>query len=661
MDWIRTNGRMPAVEFVVVALVTLVATLFTMSSQLTDRLHLLEGQPGFGTDLADFGPGLLVLAIGLGIMTYRRLRESERQRALHEAASSARSRSEVRYRSLVEASPDPVFVIREMVIEYANPAAIAFLGAASEEVLLGRSVLDLLPPDSRRCGQAWFESALASGGSATPIEQSVMRLDGTTVETETALVRTPYEGGFAIQAVVRDLSARHAADEAMARYQVLSENTQDILYFATAEGRIVDCNEAAVLRYGYTKEELTAMTVFDLRAPGSTTPTVVETTHVPGDTARSDEVHVLKDGSLIELSVTAQRVRIGSQEMVVSVCRDVTERRAAERELRESEARYRTLIETAPSAVMVYDASRTIVFANRAMLDLMRAHDESEIVGRDARTLIDDDSRKVASAAEKRLEGDGATASCEVRMIRSDGTPVAVQTATSHTVYNGAEAFLVVIQDVSRLKSEAENLMRTTENTIAAMARLVEKRDPYTSGHQERVAAMAFRIASRMSLPESTCETIRLAGIVHDIGKMNVPIEILSKPGRLNELEFALIKGHAQNGYELLLPIEFPWPLAEIVRQHHERLDGSGYPRGLQDGAICIEARVLAVADTVEAMSSDRPYRPVLGLEAALRVIRGGRGRLYDPSVVDAAVALASTGELIESGTEVAESLFSAA
>jgi putative nucleotidyltransferase with HDIG domain len=238
---------------------------------------------------------------------------------------------------------------------------------------------------------------------------------------------------------------------------------------------------------------------------------------------------------------------------------------------------------------------------------------------------------------------------------------VAVQVASSRTSYEGEAAFQSVMQDVSAFKNEAENLKRTTENTITAMARLAEARDPYTSGHQERVAAMAFRIGQRMGLSETTCETIRLAGIVHDIGKMSVPSEILAKPGRLNDAEFSLIKEHAEHGYQLLLPLEFPWPIAEIVRQHHERLNGSGYPRGLEDGAICVEARVIAVADTIEAMSSHRPYRPALGLEAALSVVRGGRGKLYDPSAVDAALALASEGDLLGKGAHTEDAVWSAA
>lgn len=659
MNWIRTNRKMPALELAVTLLAAFIVTFFAIRTGIVDELALRWGN--VHGDLADLGPGLLVIACGLGIMAYRRYRESERERALYESAANARLRSEERYHSLVEVSPDPVLVIREMLIDYVNPAAVSFFAAESKTELLGRSVLELLPPEFREWASAWLEGVLVSGEPTPPVEQPLMRLDGELVDAETAVVRTPYLGGFAIQAVVRDLSARHAADEAMTRYQTLAQNTQDILFFSSPDGRIIDCNEAAVLRYGYTKEELTAMTVFDLRAPGSTLPVGVDLVHVPGDTAQFDQVHATKDGTLIELSVSAQRVKIGSQDMVVSVCRDVTEKRKATRQLRDSEARYRGLIELSPTPIIVYTADRTIVFANQATLDLLRAKDASEVVGQIAGKFIHPDSQRAATVGREELEREGHALFGDMRLVRLDGSPVAVQMASSRTSYNGEVAFHLVIQDVTALKNEAENLKRTTENTISAMARLAEARDPYTSGHQERVAAMAFRIGRRMGLPEATCDTIRLAGTVHDIGKMSVPTEILSKPGRLSDVEFSLIKEHAQSGYELLLPIEFPWPIAEIVRQHHERLNGSGYPRGLENGAICIEARVIAVADTVEAMSSNRPYRPALGLEAALGVIRGGRGKLFDPSAVDAALALAKEGELLEKGARTEEVVWSAA
>lgn len=183
-------------------------------------------------------------------------------------------------------------------------------------------------------------------------------------------------------------------------------------------------------------------------------------------------------------------------------------------------------------------------------------------------------------------------------------------------------------------------LQQSLEDTVRAIATIVELRDPYTAGHQIRVADLATAIARQMGLSEERVHAIHLAGVVHDLGKIQVPAEILSKPGKLNDIEYALIKFHPQAGYEILKGINFPWPIARMVLQHHERLDGSGYPQGLQGDDILLEARILTVADVVEAMSSHRPYRPGWGDEKALEEIISKRGVYYDPWVVDACVTL---------------------
>lgn len=190
------------------------------------------------------------------------------------------------------------------------------------------------------------------------------------------------------------------------------------------------------------------------------------------------------------------------------------------------------------------------------------------------------------------------------------------------------------------LKESEERLKKTMIKSISAVATMVELRDPYTAGHQQRVAKIATAIARELELPESQVEGITLAAAVHDIGKISVPSEILSKPGRLNDPEFALIKQHPDMGYGILKEIEFPWPIAETIRQHHERIDGNGYPLGLRDDEILPEARILAVADTIEAMASHRPYRAGLGIEKALVEIEKDHKRHFDTNVVNAALKL---------------------
>ena len=192
-----------------------------------------------------------------------------------------------------------------------------------------------------------------------------------------------------------------------------------------------------------------------------------------------------------------------------------------------------------------------------------------------------------------------------------------------------------------KAREEGERQLRDSMRaTIGAISGTVEVRDPYTAGHQQRAARIAAAIAREMGLPEMQIQGIYLAGIIHDVGKISVPSEILSKPGKLSKAESELVQAHPQAGYDILKDVAFPWPIAQIVLQHHERIDGSGYPRGLAGEAILIEARILAVADVVEAMNSHRPYRPALGPEVALAEIEKGAGRLYDNGAVQACVRL---------------------
>jgi HD-GYP domain-containing protein (c-di-GMP phosphodiesterase class II) len=213
------------------------------------------------------------------------------------------------------------------------------------------------------------------------------------------------------------------------------------------------------------------------------------------------------------------------------------------------------------------------------------------------------------------------------------------------------EEFLCAVTDVlvgiierrrayNEIDQTVEKLRKALGATVQTIAQMVEIRDPYTAGHQRRVADLARAIADEMGLSERQIDGIRIAGIIHDLGKIYVPAEILSKPGRITDLEYSLIKTHPQAGYDILKNIDFSWPIAQIVLQHHERIDGSGYPLGLFGEDILMEAKILAVADVVEAIASHRPYRPSPGIDKALEEISGNKGTLYDPQIVVACVKL---------------------
>lgn len=190
------------------------------------------------------------------------------------------------------------------------------------------------------------------------------------------------------------------------------------------------------------------------------------------------------------------------------------------------------------------------------------------------------------------------------------------------------------------LRKAGEQLQRTLLGTVEALAHALEIRDPYTAGHQSRVADLAVAIAEELDIADEDIEGIRLAALIHDIGKIYVPVEILVKPGKLTDFEFAMIKAHARCGYDIVKNLEFPWPIADMIGQHHERMDGSGYPDQIFGSSICLGARIIAVADTMESMASNRPYRPAVGLAGGLLEILGGKCTLYDADVVDACITV---------------------
>ena len=237
----------------------------------------------------------------------------------------------------------------------------------------------------------------------------------------------------------------------------------------------------------------------------------------------------------------------------------------------------------------------------------------------------------------------------ELQLTRKDGRKILVEnTIVAIRLDSGViQYFDGILEDITERKhaqiqvqQSLNQLQKTIKEIIEAMAYIGEVRDPYTAGHQRRVAHLSYKIAELTGLSDDNSEGLTMAAFVHDIGKILVPSDILSKPGKLSKPEFDMLKDHTRIGYEILKTIDFPWPIAEIVLQHHERLNGSGYPAGLTGDRIIMEARILAVADVVEAMSSHRPYRPTLGLEKALEEIKINRGTLYDPQVVDACLKL---------------------
>ncbi|MCL6613736.1 MAG: HD domain-containing protein [Firmicutes bacterium] len=325
------------------------------------------------------------------------------------------------------------------------------------------------------------------------------------------------------------------------------------------------------------------------------------------------------------------------------------ERKRLERELGGQKIFLRTILDTVPNLIYVRDWHGRFALVNQAFADLCGLAPEELVdrrpeelnLGEDIQRILATDGEVISALTQKLLPNEWVT-------NKEGGKSWLHITKLPFPSPDGSHPqLLCVATDISALKATEEELTaslarlrKAIEGTIKAMALIVEIRDPYTAGHQRRVARLAERIAKEMWLPLEQILGIKLAATIHDIGKIAIPAEILSKPGRITHIERELIKTHPQVGFDILKSVDFPWPIAQIVHQHHERLDGSGYPAGLKGEEIILEARILAVADVVEAMSSHRPYRPALGIQEALAEIEKHAGILYDQAVVRLCVHL---------------------
>lgn len=336
------------------------------------------------------------------------------------------------------------------------------------------------------------------------------------------------------------------------------------------------------------------------------------------------------------------------EQKVLKLEDSIAKQKIIENELRESEQKYRTLITSSPDGIFIVNLKGNFLSVNRAMCERLK-YTEEELLSMSIWDIVPE---QYVDIHKKRIDeiviGKTHNVAVEYTVRGKDGTLNYVE-ILSAPYYEGKQliGFQGIARDIGERKQAAEKLEKSLEklkktlsDAINTLAKIVEMRDPYTAGHQRKVADLAIAIAREMNCDGAQVENLGMAALIHDIGKIHVPTEILSKPGKLSKGEFDLIKTHAASGYEIVKNMEFPPAVAEAVLQHHERLDGSGYPNGLKGSEICFEARILSVSDVVEAMSSHRPYRPALGVTKALEEISSNKGRLYDPAVVDACLKL---------------------
>ena len=322
------------------------------------------------------------------------------------------------------------------------------------------------------------------------------------------------------------------------------------------------------------------------------------------------------------------------------------ERRITEIQLRKSEEKYRVLFEDSRDAIYLNNQEGELIDFNLSTLELF-GYSREEMLGINTKAVFvnPDEYRRLQDEIVQKE----SVREFKAKLRKKDGTEMdCLITSTVRQAKDKSKlGYQGIIRDISELVSSRKQIDKTLNDlrkalggTIEAMALTVETRDPYTAGHQRRVSNLARGIATEMGVSEDQIQGVRMAGVIHDIGKISVPGEILSKPGKISQNEFGIIKEHPQVGYNILKTVDFSWPIAQIVLQHHERMDGSGYPNGISGENILLEARILAVADVVEAMASHRPYRPALGIDIALKEISKNRGSSYDPKVVDACLRL---------------------
>jgi PAS domain S-box-containing protein len=574
-------------------------------------------------------------------------------------ANEALLRSEADYRSLFEQSVDGIIIIAQSRIVMANNAYCGIRHLPAEEIV-GRNPLDFIHPDDRELARERLRKIQSGEQCSEGNIYRSLRWDGSIswVDLRTRMIE--WKGKPAFQTVVRDITDRKRAEkmltESEEKYRLLADHMKDQVWIMDLNLKWTYISPSAEKLWGYTIEELIALPLDKLLTPSSfRTVTEFFSSEMSRGLA-APPTYLLKrllefecrckNGQTlwIESSFSFIRDEDGRPVSLLGEGRDITERKKIEDSLRKSEENFRRSFDDSPLGVRIATLAGETIYANSAILDIYGYDSIEELQNTPLKERYTPESyAEFQTRKEKRLRGEHGPSEYEISIVRKNGEIGHLHVLRKEIFWNGQKQSQVVYQDITlrrqaekKLNETLESLRQSIKTTIQVLGTASEARDPYTAGHQKRVADLARAIATEMRLPHDKIEAIRMAAAIHDIGKISVPSEILCKPAMLTDLEFCLIKNHPQFSYDIIKDVESPWPLADIVYQHHERIDGSGYPQGLKDANILIEARILAVADVVEAMMSYRPYRPMLGLEIALAEIENNAGILYDRRVTDA-------------------------
>jgi PAS domain S-box-containing protein/putative nucleotidyltransferase with HDIG domain len=569
----------------------------------------------------------------------------------------AKERAEARYRTLFEDVPVGLYsATPDGKILEANPVLVQMFGYPDRDAMMKMNLADLhfSPEDFAR----WL-NAIQQDGFVRNFECLMRRRDGSVfwVNDNARGVIDPEGKTNYYQGSMEDITERKYADEALReskeRYRLLYEYAGNAIFTYDLNFKLLDVNKIACDFTGKRREDLIGRNFLELDIVFEDDVNLIKKDNEQLCAGAKNHVVVSKmrfnraEGRYAIMEVTGTAIyKEGKIVAITNVCRDVTERERLLIALEESEEKYRTLVEHSSDGIFIY-ANNSFLFVNDQLCKITDYSKEELYVTSPWKIIYPNDRDKVKDIDLRRKMGEDVPRAYDVRIVTKHGDIRYCEFAVTRIAYRSEDANLVSVRNITDRKQMEDELHqslvkleKTIQNTLQAMAKIQEARDPYTTGHQLRVAALAQEIAKEMYLPEEWIRGIQVAALIHDIGKIYVPAEILSRPSKLTASEFALVKTHPSVGYDILKTIEFPWPIADVVLQHHERLDGSGYPRGLKTGDILLESQILAVADVVEAMSSHRPYRPAHSLDFTLDEISKNKGKLYEPDVVDSCLWL---------------------
>ncbi len=569
-----------------------------------------------------------------------------------------KSEIQQRYRIIVDTADEGIWVFDEEYLStFVNNRMVNLLGYEYDEIM-GRSLSFFLFEEDLPDFQE--KASRRRQGIAERYERRIRRKDSTILWAHVSA--TPimdkeglFRGSFAM---FTDITERKEAEKALLesekKYRSIFENAVEGMFQSTPDGQLITANPAMARIFGYATPEEMINQVHNiglqLYSNEKDRRSFQQLLKEHGIAGGFEAPFYRQDGTVLWGTLNVRAVKDSDDNVFYyeGTLEDITPRKEAEEELKKSEEKYRNIFENAVMGIYQVTPSGQYLSANPVLSRIHGYNSPEEMIESvaDITQLYVDPSRR--AELKRIINEQGFVKGFEIIMRRRDGSLHWVSN-TSRAVRDEHGTILYyegTIEDITSRKSAEESvkqLKQTLLGTLHALSQSIEIREPGITGHHKRVSNLGSAIARAMGLDDDMAESIRIAGLVHDIGNMSVPAEILSKPSRLSEMEYNFVKLHPRSGYDILKETGLPYPVAEIVLQHHERMNGSGYPQGLKGKEILLEARILAVADLVEAMASPRPYRPARGIDATLEEIRKNKGALYDPQVADACLVLFKT------------------